>query len=73
MVERTIGWMTRWCQRVRAYERRIDVSEAMIYVVMSKLAAPPPPRLIRFQTDSKQAAPQPADAPTGGRTAETHR
>jgi transposase len=30
VVERTFGWMTRWRRLVRDYERRIDVSEAMI-------------------------------------------
>ncbi len=35
VVERSIGWMTRWRRLVRDYETRIDVSEAMIYVGMS--------------------------------------
>ncbi len=34
VVERTIGWMTRWRRLVRDYETRIDVSEAMILVAM---------------------------------------
>jgi transposase len=34
VVERTFGWMTRWRRLVRDYERRIDVSLAMIYVAM---------------------------------------
>lgn len=34
VVERTFGWMTRWRQLVRDYERRIDVSHAMILVAM---------------------------------------
>lgn len=34
VVERTFGWMTRWCRLVRDYERRIDVSKAMILVAM---------------------------------------
>ena len=35
VVERTFGWMTRWRRLVRDYERRIDVSKAMIFVAMS--------------------------------------
>jgi transposase len=34
VVERTFGWMIRWRRLVRDYERRIDVSTAMIYVTM---------------------------------------
>ena len=34
VVERTFGWMTRWRRLVRDYERRIDVSHAMILVAM---------------------------------------
>lgn len=34
VVERTLGWMTRWRRLVRDYERRIDVSHAMIFVAM---------------------------------------
>lgn len=34
LVERTFGWMTRWRRLVRDYERRIDVSHAMILVAM---------------------------------------
>ena len=34
VVERTFGWMTRWRRRVRDYETRIDVSEAMIIVAI---------------------------------------
>jgi transposase len=34
VVERTFGWMTRWRRLVRDYERRIDVSYAMILVAM---------------------------------------
>jgi putative transposase len=30
--DRTFGWMTRWRCLVRDYERRCDVSEAMIHV-----------------------------------------
>lgn len=32
VVERTFGWMIRWRRLVRDYERRIDVSKAMILV-----------------------------------------
>ena len=34
VVERTFGWMVRWRRLVRDYERRIDVSTAMILVAM---------------------------------------
>lgn len=34
VIERTFGWMIRWRRRVRDYERRIDVSTAMIHVAM---------------------------------------
>ncbi len=34
VVERTFGWMIRWRRLVRVYERRIDVSTAMIHVAM---------------------------------------
>lgn len=34
VVERTFGWMIRWRRLVRDYERRIDVSKAMILVAM---------------------------------------
>ena len=34
VVERTIGWMTRWRRLVRDYEQRLDVSEAMILIAM---------------------------------------
>lgn len=37
VVERTFGWLTRFRRLVRDYERRIDVSETMIYVAMSSL------------------------------------
>lgn len=37
VVERSFGWMTRWRRLVRDYERRIDVSEPMIYVAMGSL------------------------------------
>ena len=37
VVERTLGWMMHWRRLVRDYERRIDVSESMIYVAMSDL------------------------------------
>jgi transposase len=32
--ERTFGWMIRWRRLVRDYEKRIDVSQAMILVAM---------------------------------------
>ena len=32
VVERTLGWMSRWRRLVRDYERRVDVSTAMIHV-----------------------------------------
>lgn len=34
VVERTFGWMTHWRRLVRDYERRVDVSLAMIFVAM---------------------------------------
>lgn len=34
VVERTFGWMTRWRRLVCDYEKRIDVSHAMILVAM---------------------------------------
>lgn len=37
VVERTFGWMTRWRRLVRDYERRCDVSGAMIHVAMGSL------------------------------------
>jgi transposase len=37
VVERTFGWMIRWRRLVRDYEKRLDVSEAMIHVAMSAL------------------------------------
>ena len=36
-IERTFGWMIRWRRLVRDYERRLDVSEAMIHVAMGAL------------------------------------
>lgn len=36
VVERTFGWMTRWRRLARDYERRIDVSTAMILVAMGR-------------------------------------
>ena len=37
VVERTFAWLTRWRRLVRDYEKRIDVSEAMIHVAMGSL------------------------------------
>ena len=37
VVERTFGWMIRWRRLVRDYEKRLDVSEAMIHVAMGSL------------------------------------
>lgn len=37
VVERTFGWMTRWRRLVRDYEKRIDVSTAMIHVAMGSV------------------------------------
>jgi transposase len=37
VVERTFGWMMRWRRLVRDYEKRIDVSTAMIHVAMGGL------------------------------------
>lgn len=35
VVERTFGWMTRWRRLVRDYDKRLDVSEAMIHLAMA--------------------------------------
>jgi len=35
VVERTFGWMTRWRRLVRDYEKRLDVSGAMIHLAMA--------------------------------------
>ena len=37
VVERTFGWMMRWRRLVRDYEKRIDVSHAMIHVAIGSL------------------------------------
>ncbi len=37
VIERTFGWMIRWRRLVRDYEKRLDVSEAMILVAMGSL------------------------------------
>jgi putative transposase len=37
VVERTFGWMILWRRLVRDYERRCDVSEAMIHLSMGAL------------------------------------
>jgi putative transposase len=37
VVERTLGWMTRFRRLVRDYERRVNVSEAMIYVALGSV------------------------------------
>ena len=37
VVERIFGWMIRWRRLVRDYERRLDVSEAIIHVAMGAL------------------------------------
>jgi transposase len=37
VVERSLGWITRWRRLVRDYEQRIDVSEAFIHVAMGSL------------------------------------
>lgn len=34
VVERTFGWMMRWRRLVRDYEKRLDISEAMIKISM---------------------------------------
>jgi len=35
VVERTFAWMMRYRRLVRAYEQRLDVSEAMAYIALS--------------------------------------
>ena len=37
VVEHTFAWLTRWRRVVRDYEKRIDISEAMIHVAMGSL------------------------------------
>src|SRR6266478_1190635 len=37
VVERSIGWLTRYRRLVRDYEERLDVSEAMIFLAMGNL------------------------------------
>jgi putative transposase len=37
VVERTFGWMISWRRLVRDYEKRLDVSEAIIQVAMGAL------------------------------------
>jgi len=37
VVERSFGWMVRWRRLVRDYEKRLDVSEAMIMLSMGSL------------------------------------
>lgn len=37
VVERTFGWMVRWRRLVRDYEKRLDVSNAMIHVAMGSI------------------------------------
>ena len=37
VIERTFGWLTRWGRLVRDYEKRLDVTEAMIHVAMGSL------------------------------------
>jgi putative transposase len=37
VVERTFGWMTCWRRLARDYEKRIDVSQAIIYIALGSL------------------------------------
>jgi transposase len=37
VAERSFGWMMRWRRLVRDYEKRCDVSQAMIFVSMGSL------------------------------------
>jgi transposase len=37
VVERTFGWMMLWRRLVRDYERRCDISEAMLHLSMGTL------------------------------------
>ncbi len=37
VVERTFGWMSRFRKLVRDYEKRLDVSEAMIFIALGNL------------------------------------
>jgi putative transposase len=38
VVKRSFGWLTRYRRRVRDYEQRLDVSEAMIYAAMASMS-----------------------------------
>jgi transposase len=40
IVERTFSWIIQWRSLVRDYEKRLDVSEAMIHVAIGKPPAP---------------------------------
>jgi len=61
VVERTFGWMTRWRSLVRDYEKRIDVSDAMIHLSMGALllrrVAHPAPIAILKRALSSSASP----------------
>ena len=37
VIERTFGWVTRWRRLVRDYEKRIDVSTAMVHVALGSM------------------------------------
>jgi transposase len=54
VVERTFAWMMRWRRLVRDYERRIDVSKAMIHVALGSLLLSELPNKMHSQTDSKR-------------------
>lgn len=52
VVERTFGWMMRWRRLVRDYEKRIDVSHAMIHIAMGSLLVRRNAHSLISQTDS---------------------
>jgi hypothetical protein len=55
VVERTLGWMTRWRRLVRDYEARIDVSEGMILVAMGGNLPAAQRTPVISQTDSQNS------------------
>ncbi|ESZ12137.1 hypothetical protein X737_27425 [Mesorhizobium sp. L48C026A00] len=52
VVERTFGWMTRWRRLVSEYEKRIDVSHAMILVARRRSH----PRRLAESADAPRSA-----------------
>ncbi len=53
VVECTFGWMIHWRRLVRDYEKRMDVSKAMIFVAMGGIMLRMKRKSLIFKTDSK--------------------